>query len=322
VTQIFNVAVIGAGLLGRRHLQSLDLCEKNIKISVVDTAVVSLEFAKNDLSNTKAAQNVEYYHSIEDVTDNIDLAIVATTAKVRLSVLKALLIKKVKNIILEKVAFNSLSEIELAQKIVKGSNVNIWVNCPRRLYPIYQELKVILKKYTAINYSIKGSDYGLACNGIHYIDFFSYLENCDDYAFKRSNITEMTESKRDGYIECFGDLIGEFSSGCGFQLECKNNGVKPEYKIIIELDEGSIEIDEIRGCMSIDIGGEIETRTFTMPYQSELTGPLVDTVIDTSQCELTGFYESMKIHVPFVREAYNEYAKIYGSNEKMFVPIT
>lgn len=322
MTQVFNVVVVGAGLLGRRHLQSLELCNADIRVFVVDTSVLSLERAQEDLNDTNFFQSAKYYKSIEEVDANIDVAIVATTANGRLSVLEALFAKGVSNVILEKVAFNSLYDIEKAENLVKQKGAGVWVNCPRRLYSFYKELRSVLKGYKVTNYSIQGSNYGLACNGIHYIDFFSYLEECSNYSFEHVNVASIVESKRDGYVEYFGDLVGVFSSGCSFQLSCADSESLPQYKIIIELEEGCVEIDEINGSMKIDINEKVEKWSFRMPYQSELTGPLVDAVLAASECELTGFYESMRIHTPFVRMAYDEYAGAYGSNKKMFVPIT
>ena len=322
MSQKVRVAVIGAGLLGRRHLQSLNLCKNDIKVSVVDLSKVSLEQAENDLLNTRLAGLVECHQNIEELDENLDLAIVATTAKGRLEVLQALIKKGVKRILLEKVAFNSVYDIGQAKGLIQGEGLGLWVNCPRRLYPIYKDLKTRLQGRKITNFSINGSDYGLACNGIHYIDLFSYIADCDEYSFDLSRVSEIVESKRNGYLEYFGELAGEFSNGSKFELNCKNCNGSAQYTIKIFFAGGSVDIDEISGTLTIDIDGDIEVIKFRLPYQSELTGPLVDKIIDTGTCELTGFVESMRIHTPFIKMAYDEYAKVYGVNEKMYAPIT
>lgn len=322
MSQKVRVAVIGAGLLGRRHLQSLNLCKNDIKVSVVDLSKVSLEQAENDLLNTRLAGLVEYHQNIEELDENLDLVIVATTAKGRLEVLQALIKKGVKRILLEKVAFNSVYDIGQAKDLIQGEGLGLWVNCPRRLYPIYKDLKTRLQGRKITNFSISGSDYGLACNGIHYIDLFSYIADCDEYSFDLSRVSEIVESKRNGYLEYFGELAGEFSNGSKFELNCISCNGSAQYTIKIFFAGGSVDIDEVSGVLTIDIDGDTEVIKFRLPYQSELTGPLLDEIIDTGTCELTGFVESMRIHTPFIKMAYDEYAKVYGFNEKMYAPIT
>ena len=133
------ILVIGAGNLGRRHIQSLKLSTHDLEVYVVDTSKEALSQVKEAVEQVQMTTNVRYFTQLEDVPNKIDVAIVATTANSRLLILRELIGKGARNIILEKIAFNSLQDIAEATKLVSSAvETKVWVNCPRRLYPIYQ----------------------------------------------------------------------------------------------------------------------------------------------------------------------------------------
>lgn len=288
-----SVLIVGAGNLGRRHLQSLKLSKNLLEVYVVDSSDTALSLAKEAVEQVEMKMPVSYYSSLDVVQKlNIDVAIVATTANSRLAILKTLIDNGVKNIVLEKIAFNSLQDIDDALELVSESeNTKIWVNCPRRLYPFYQSLKTKLKDATFKRFSVKGNNFGMACNGIHFIDALAYLIGDSNYQLSSKKITNVEESKRDGYIELFGTLEGEFESGCKLELECGKDGEKAEFQLSLEMENGVLEINELLGEAQLITDGSTKKIEFNMPYQSELTGPLVDRILLDGICELTGFKE-------------------------------
>lgn len=318
-----KVVVIGAGNLGRRHLQGLALCESHLEIFVVDPFAESLDAARRVAVESNVTKyQVGYLGSLKDVGKDIDLAIVATAADVRLQILKELIDNGVESVILEKVLFNSIADIESAKTLLASWSGHAWVNCPRREYSVYKQLKKILDDHEVYNITVSGNSYGLACNGIHFIDLMAYLLGDYVYRFSASEVSRIIKSKRQGYVEFIGCFEGEFSSGCPFSLTCWDEEDIPSIKIHIEFNGGTIDIDELNGTMWVVEEGGTTEQSFKMPYQSQLTGPLVDKILAGRECRLTKIQESLRLHESFVRKAYACYAQEYGHNDDMYVPIT
>ena len=106
---MYNIAIIGSGQLGSRHLQGLAKIDMEINIEVADLNVQSLELARKryeEIPANPSVKSISFFQSIEDLNDSLDLVIVATNADIRYELVVQLLrAKKVKNIILEKVVF-------------------------------------------------------------------------------------------------------------------------------------------------------------------------------------------------------------------------
>ncbi|MDI3323040.1 Gfo/Idh/MocA family oxidoreductase [Pontibacterium granulatum] len=317
-----RIVVVGAGNLGRRHMQSLGLSEYNLEIFMVDASEEALQLARELYEQSDIGFPIHYMTSLENVVDGADAAIVATTANPRLKILDTLIQKGTKNIVLEKVAFNSVSDIDDAYKLVNDTDIKVWVNCPRRLYPIYQQLKERLAGNTFKRFSLSGDHYGMACNGIHFIDLLAYLIDDSDYQIDATGVSAIEESKRSGYVEFFGSLKGKFSQGCEWVLTCGSQGERPQFEYSLEMAEGQLLVNEQKGKAELRLADQVTEIEFTNPYQSELSGPLVDQILGTGECLLTSFDESIALHRPFIAASYELYAKHAGENERQMVPIT
>jgi len=317
------ILIVGVGQLGLRHLQSLKLSQYELDIVVVDSSYEAITRAKKAVIEAGITASVCYLDSLHDVPEHIDIAIVATTANSRLAILELLLKKKVTNIVLEKIAFNSLIDIDAAKLLVTTANhKNIWVNCPRRLYPIYKALKTELEGSLFKRFTVTGNNYGMGCNGIHFIDLLAYLISDSYYELSSENISSVEESKRPGYVELFGSLEGRFESGCEILLECGKQSQAAEFEFLLELNNGFLKVRELAGEAELEIAGELKNMKFKMPYQSELTGPLVDSILASGSCDLSGFDESMELHRSFIASTYEAYERKLGGNKKQSIPLT
>ena len=133
---IFEVMVIGCGGIGSRHLQALGKIDIPIRLWAIDPNENSLLnakelFYKNDINQN--IKSVEFLKKFPKHVNNIDLCIVATSSNVRLDVLKKLVSNfSVKNIIFEKILFQSENQLNEAKKIIQQNKIKCWVNCFRR----------------------------------------------------------------------------------------------------------------------------------------------------------------------------------------------
>ena len=109
---VYNIAVIGAGQLGSRHLQGLSKSINKFNIFIVDPSELSLSETKARLAevDNKFVNSISFLNDLTKLPPHIDIAIIATTAVNRRSVLENLVaITSVDYLILEKISFNSFN---------------------------------------------------------------------------------------------------------------------------------------------------------------------------------------------------------------------
>ena len=142
-----KVLILGCGGIGSRHLQGLSQSSIYIEITICDPNANSISIAKKRLkempSNPKI-KSVTYLKSIIEITENFDIAIIATTSEKRKFLIQDLLDKiEIKYFILEKIAFQCTKDFEYIVKLFRTKNIKAWVNCPNRTFSSYQSIKKI-----------------------------------------------------------------------------------------------------------------------------------------------------------------------------------
>ena len=309
-----NILVIGAGQLGGRHLQALALFDEPLKIIVIDPSQKSRESA---LERFKQIPN-SYIHSLEllaelTTIDSMvyDFAVIATNSTIRATVVKNLLQHViVKNLLLEKFLFQRESDYYEIGSLLKNNKVRTFVNCPRRLYPDYKNLKSRLKADQPMHMEVVGNNWGLGCNGVHFIDLFQWLTN--------ENITKWTsqldagyfESKRPGFVEFSGKVDGYTRKGDSISLISYKNGPANISVRLSSLDLRQA-IEESLGIINeydLTVGPLMEKKTKYAPlYQSELTNIVLDDLVNKGTCGLTTYEDSLESHIPFLQLLLNHF---------------
>lgn len=310
----YNILIVGAGQLGSRHLQGALLSKNILQITVVDPSQESLDIAKERAGQVKFgnADTCITYKKHMPESESIDVCIIATAAHVRAKVTQQLMkTNKVKHIIFEKVLFQKLSDYSAIQSLLQDSQVKGWVNCPRRIFPAYRELKSCLSLNEPVHMTVTGNAWGMACNSIHFIDLFTFFVANAGLQVKRVALdTVLIESKRVGNYEVTGTI--EFSVGnnslkivCGQELDCSLD-------VKIENDKSIHLINEIEKSWLYNKGGNCERRAYTPLLQSQLTGSVVTELVTSNQCQLTPLSESSAIHIPFVNVVLEHISKQLG----------
>ena len=102
-----NIAIIGLGEIGSRHLQALADINIACSLFAVDPSMKSTSVAKSrfqeNLSNHEL--DINFLNSVDDLPKQLGLVIIATTSDIRLNVLESLLtnIIKIENIIMKSI---------------------------------------------------------------------------------------------------------------------------------------------------------------------------------------------------------------------------
>lgn len=290
-----NFVIIGAGQLGSRHLQGLALLKEKANIYLVDPSDISLgtskiRFEEVDIFKNK---NIFLLNTVEKLPKEIEFAIIATTSLYRLDSFKLLLKQsKVKFLLLEKFLFPYAEEYNEAKKLLENTNTTTYVNCTRRQFEGYQNLMKKIKDSSKKNLIVKGDNWNLGSNAIHFLDLFSFLNDNEAITFDKvqSNLINQ-ESKHKGYIEFTGTLIGKTTLGSVIELHSTSSNVGFEIKV--ETDDEVYYIDESKGIIKSSKAVE----EFQRNYQSQLTNRVYEQLKKEGSCYLTPFDEAIVPHL-------------------------
>lgn len=325
---MYNIAIIGAGQIGSRHLQSMAQLEGKTKVQLVDPSEESLKIARERFYQVyqRESGKIELISNrcIDNLSESIDLAIIATSSNIRAEIIKELICKKaVKNLILEKVLFQTVGEYFTIDELLREKNIPAWVNCYMRSRDFYKSLRNQMSLSKKIEMRVEGALWGMGCNSIHFIDYFSYLTGCNDFNFTGSHLNrEIIKSKRSGFMEFSGELAGKNSQGHSLVLICHDKGSAP---IKININNGSNN-HEIIDCIDhvihrVFVGGKKTEKKVDIPFQSQSTNDLVYQICNHDKCDLTTYSDSMKLHLPLIKVLIEHMKNLSGERVEI-CPIT
>ena len=306
-----KILIIGGGQLGSRHLQACCLIEQSVEIYVCDPSQDALDICKIRAEQMNPHQGIKIYYIsyLSDAAKDINVAIISTNSKVRASVTKELLSQiKPENIVFEKFLFPRMEEYDSTLKLLKENGVKAWVNCPRRMFEIYNNIKSEID--SDITMSISGSSWGMGSNSIHFIDLFSFLANDSDIRVEAKGLSdELLSSKRSGYIELSGQL-NVMSNHSKCKITCEEGDIILP-TIQIDTDKTTYYINESKKeLVKKDKTSDKEEKTsFTIPFQSGLSNLFVEDIIEKNTCQLTPFEESANLHKALLGELLDRYKK-------------
>ena len=317
---MINIALVGSGELGSRHLQSL-IGIDNATITVVEPSGTSVKMSQKRISESGVVKKstVFFVDEVKHLPQEVDFVVIATGAGPRLSVIRDLLSHaKVKYLLLEKVLFQSVEDYAEARKLIESQNVKVWVNCPRRMFKFYSSIKLNLNTSKPIIMEVKGGNWGLACNSVHFIDIFSFLTESKVVRVVNDDLeNKIYPSKRKGYVEFFGVLTVTFTNNHVLKLDCTHDNMQME--IAIHSTDGTCKIDEVNG--NIFYNGAKSNIEVLIKHQSELTQSVLEEVLPFGQTRLTNFDEACEYHIPLIESFLSFYNKTEGL-EASVLPIT
>lgn len=302
-----QIGLVGVGNLGGRHLQALSYLREESCIFIVDPSKDSLERAKTWFMEKAPGPHLHLLEctSIQELPSELDMAIVATSSSMRAKIVAELLsCKTVRYLILEKVLFQRVADYYEVQKLIAAHGCKTWVNCPRRTVAAYHDLASLLRAEESVSISIRGSGWGLGCNGIHFLDLIALLTGDTTFELDASDVSkELLPSKRSGYLEFIGRIKGR-SRRCAFlSIECLPEGQEPVL-IDIQSPHYSCQIREFADSIRLATGADRwQERQLPIKakFQSELTGLIVEEIFETGNCALTSYDESMQLHLAFLQ---------------------
>jgi hypothetical protein len=275
-----RICIVGVGNIGMRYVQGISKTFPDAELVLVDCDDRLKELSQMELGN------VRLLPSLDNIEVPIDLFVVSTSCESRLSIYKRCLELKPRYIILEKYLFKSRQEFEECLSLSGVPTfVNQWMYGSKTFDCLFEK--------DAQSVELVGSGWGLACNGVHWIDVFKRLMNISHLEVGSGTmISEVFASKRSGYEEIFGELVfKDRDSDKTFKLVDK-----PEPRLLnkqeIIVDGKTYTFD----YMKVTEGGNVLSQ---FPYFSELIGDIVAQILQYGSCHLPQLEESISQHLLF-----------------------
>lgn len=302
-----EVAILGSGNIGTRHLQGLATATEPLNIHVVDPDPESLDLARERWAAVdKGNHSVTYHRSTTDIgTDRVELAIIATTAASRRSAFEGLVeTVPVDTVLFEKVLFQDPGDYDPVAETLANRNIDAWVNTPRRLWPTYQTIRRQMDS-DQLDIEVSGTGWGMACNAVHFIDLLGWFTNTNRIEWDTAYLeNRLVDSERPGFKEFVGKLVGSHPDGNTISLRCYSEG-PTNMNIRLTTPEQRWTVAETAGVVTraFSDGEEwtTETDSCDMILQSDLTGSVAESILEDGTCGLPTYTESAAAHLPFVR---------------------
>ena len=322
----FKIAIIGVGNIGSRHLQGLLGSKYSLTIFIIEPNPISIENIKNFINkkiDINPNTNIIIGAELSKLPKNIDLAIVATQSRIRKKIIVTLLeTVSLKYLIIEKIVFQKVDDFYEVKHLLEENQIKSWVNCPYRTYPIYIELKELINRRKLLM-TVKGRDWGMGCNSIHFIDLFTYLTGEEIIEVDSSGLSnEIIKAKREGFLEFRGLLKIKGSRGSMLILE-DTNKFKTKIQSSFHFENEHVQIIDkdnyINSAVSDFPINRKEKNLF--PFQSEITSTYVDLIIRKKEPRLVDYENCMNYHILMVNAFNNHLSKVLDK-EIIECPIT
>lgn len=301
-----NILIVGAGQLGSRHLQGiLRYSDNKLNVFVVDKSVESLKLAElraNEIPNTHTVYYTSNWSDIKVKT--FDFVLIATNSNVREEILNYVADSfEIKYLLLEKVLFQDISAYDRVYKKIEKCNIATYVNHPRRMFESYHDLRNSLVESPKV-YQYVGSNWGLACNALHFLDLFSYLANSKVVTMNFNGIDKkIINSKREGFIEFTGSVVGALEDNSNFiitsfeeQQALGTLTIFDSYNRYVINEVGTPQIINFLAQEKL----KQVTHTFKTEYQSTLSCTILKSLFENGKVNLPTYEEASNLHKLFI----------------------
>lgn len=302
---MLNIAIIGCGQIGSRHLQGLSRLQQKAVIYLVDNLTKSIEVAKERFNEVVNKDNKDQFkikvRSVDEIADEIDVAIIATSSLNRAQITKEfILYNNVKYIVFEKFLFQKRSDYDEIQTLLKEKSIKAWVNQWMSSSKAFQEMASWFDQNLK-EIVISGKAWGMACNSVHFLDYLDSLSGRSNLNLKTCKIDKkVLKSKRHGYYELTGTIV--IQSDNGIKLLLSSSNLKTDNLIHIQMSgegkslEATLSIGEIN-CDFYDSGSKKIYKKYILPMQSQNSGDVVQQILKNGVSCLPTYEQSVKHHL-------------------------
>lgn len=325
----YRVLIVGSGDIGTRHLQAICTLQDIEQIEVVDPNQKGLVLGEQRLSEIKNINpNIKFHwlQSLDQATPDGDLCIIATQADVRpktyIHVAERL---GYKNIILEKIVAQSVSEYLEMLECSRTQNTSTWVNCKTRAYPFHIRAKAKIRGKPFI-LTVLGGNHGLGTNGVHWADLFSFYSETTEFESTGSTIDNQIHTSKRGELisDLSGTLHARSTNGSQLSISFIDNNPLYQHASIISPTYRYV-VDHIQGWgfeSSSDDGWKWHPADLSYNILiSSMTRDIVSSILTSGACDLPSLSDCFPAHKFILDELLPHFQSILNSDSAR-CPIT
>lgn len=303
-TKSKNIFLIGLGNLGSNYLKAIFSFSFKINLFIHDKNTKLLDQKLIYPKNVKLFK----VKNLNKFNKNIDLAILATTAKKRLDLVKILKKSKVQTWILEKLIEQSVSSTNEIYENLKLDSC--WVNIPRRAMSEYKYMRRNFQIYKPNYLKLSMNGDRIVTNAIHFIDLLSWFT---DSKVRSIDITKLKnkwiESKRKGFYETGGVLKILLENNSQIVLKAGNKVKKSDIIISNKLMSWKISEKNLYACRSDGLKIKIK-----LPFVSEIMKKVIKDIFKKKTCSLPTLKEVVANHNILINSLKNHWKNCKKKN--------
>lgn len=288
-----NILVYGGGNIAIRHVQSI-ISKKAIgKIYIYDNKKSSLKKMSDFFYNYRNRKKLIFCNNQKNIKNkNFFLVFLCTYAFNRIRLIKR--IKKFFNIdyfIAEKILESNISNFSK----IKFKTTNIYVNMPIRNIRPFRIIKSKLNT-KKINATLKGQNWHMICNSLHYINYISYVTKSSVKKIIIKKLDKPYKLLRKNFIDFHGKILVYYDNGSKLNIVSEKNTKKHFFylkqgkKIFIY----NFKNDKL----------SLEKKNFICKreYISKLSGKFFNSLLKYKKVKLPTFDEALKENFLFINE--------------------
>jgi hypothetical protein len=297
MTNNMNILVVGFGNMGCRHTQSILNSTIKAAIWVIEPSEEIFKINSERIGAINGQLN--HLKQIEELSVSIDFAIVATSAEPRFEVVKKLLNIGIKKLLVEKVVFQSEAQFDEIIRLLKQNDAKAYCNFVNRYFNHFSAIKENLVSELPISMVVLGGDFGLGCNGLHYVDLFNFITNQESNIVNYNLSENKTPHKRGiNFKEVLGNMSWSNTKGDKLLVssDIKRGSV---VEIVISNNENLFFVGEnTQTLVKMTLGEDLLFETANPLYTSTLTSQIVIDII-TGKTLLPTIQETRNCHIQF-----------------------
>jgi len=295
-----SVLLAGCGNIGFRHLQAICTVPEALHVTVVEPMEAMHQRIFDEFQAAgSSGHRFELMSALPSSPNSFDLTVVATAAAQRRALVEQILDRHTTSVmILEKILFQTIADIDAVAQRLVTDGVEAFVNCGRRTFGGYRALRERLEG--PIDITVRGNRFGLASNAVHFLDLSEFLNDSTLSAVDMAGLDAgARDGKRHGVVEIFGTITAVCENGGRLIVESRD---KEPVVISVEVRSGTdvIVINELARTQTE--GADVTP--FASQNVSETTEIYQDAVA-TGSCALTPYEDSARQHRLFIRELRN-----------------
>jgi len=287
---MIKIALIGLGNLGRHYMSGLSKVKIKTKFFFIDSSTNNLNNAKKHWLNISKKKKLSTFSEKLDVlSQNLDLVIIATTAKSRLEIIESLTnLTNVRYWIIEKPITVDIKSLNKIYKYLK--NQKVYINISRVYSKNYIKIKKKILSRKNLKLKTDGCCWNLASNAIHFIYMYFWLKNS---SVKKNlsfilDLRSRYETKRKGFFDFFGSLKVAMNNEEIIFLNSQPRKKNIKVSLITEIENGKTKWKINENNNKLYTNGKFDgiDKDF---YQSLITSKIVTSLILKNKIQLPTF---------------------------------